>query len=186
MLTFSHKQLRKAICIGLAISFAATAAHGVSKGYKVRAAYLYNFLKYIDWPGSSFSGADAPISICVLGEDRFEGILETATSGKSVKGRAVSIKNFPAGAPAPPASECQILFISDSEKDRVDELLAAVAGSAIATVSEVGGFGEKGGMLNFSMQGAKMKVELNMGAAEKAGLKVSAKLQQVSTPVETG
>ncbi len=146
-----------------------------AKEYKVKAAYLYNFVKFIDWPESALSGA---IKICVLGEDRFDGILEKAVAGKEVKGHGLVVASI--GAGGSPEGDCNLLFVSSSEAGRVGDVIGAVAGSSTVTVGEQEGFAEQGGVLNFALEGGKVKVELNMGAAEKAGVKVSGKLQQVA------
>jgi hypothetical protein len=153
------------------------------KEQKIKAAYLYNFIKFIEWPDNAYSGAGAPINICVLGDENFDGILEKAVSGKEVKGRSVSVKVLGAGAAVPGAADCQVLFVAASEGGRTGEVTGALGGSPVATVGESDGFATAGGVLNFAIDGGKIKVELNMGAAEKAGLKVSGKLQQVATAV---
>jgi len=158
-----------------------TPAAAAAKEYQVKAAYLYNFAKFIEWPDSAFPSGTAPIHICVLGEDRFDGVLEKAVEGKSVKGRPVSVSIHAPGS-APPA-RCNILFISSSEAGRESEIISAVSGNAVVTVGEVDGFAARGGMLNFAIAGSKIKVELNINAADKASLKVSSKLQQIATAV---
>ena len=160
----------------LAMPFAQALAG--AKEYKVKAAYLYNFVKFIDWPESALGG---DITICVLGEDNFEGILEKAIAGKEVKGHGLAVANIDSGGT--PGSDCHLLFVSSSESGRVGDVIGAVAGSPTVTVGEQEGFAEQGGVLNFALEGGKVKVELNMGAAEKAGVKVSGKLQQVAKVV---
>lgn len=176
------KSLGIAVFLSLICAWPQAAAAG-SKEYKVKAAYLYNFVKFIDWPDSAFGDASAPVTICVLGEDRFEGILEKAVAGKEVRGHGVVVRSLGAGAPTPASAECQILFVSPSEQGRVAEILADVAEAPVVTVGEMAGFAESGGILNFTIDGGRVKVELNMEAANRAGLRVSGKLQQVTKAV---
>lgn len=176
----SNAVKRRAIagfCAALGLVLPWLAADASPKEYQVKAAYLYNFTKFIDWPDSAFASASAPITICVLGDDPFEGVLDKAIGGKQVKGRALSLRKVEEDT-----TGCQILFIAGSEEGKVGDILSAASGP-VATVSEVDGFAEQGGVLNFALKGSKVKVELNMDAAERAGLKVSGKLQQVAVAV---
>jgi hypothetical protein len=173
---------RLALVVALVAAPLLTAQAG-PKEQKIKAAYLYNFVKFIDWPDNAYSGAGAPTSICVLGDENFDGILEKAVLGKEVKGRGISVKVLGNGAAVPGAVDCQVLFVAASEEGRAGEVTGALGGSPVATVGESNGFAASGGVLNFTTEGGKIKVELNMGAAGKAGLKVSGKLQQVATAV---
>ena len=152
------------------------------KEYKLKAAYLFNFAKYIVWPDSAFD-AGGNIAICVMGEDRFDGILAKAINGKTAGGHTIEVKNLPGGAASPSPPECHLVFVSSSEEGNNGNIIASGASSAVALVGEVAGFAQSGGLLNFTSNGAKITIELNMSAAEKAGLKVSGKLQQVATSV---
>ncbi len=153
------------------------------KEHEVKAAYLYNFVKFIDWPDWAFPDATAPLSICVLGEDRFEGVLERAVAGKSVKGRGILVRKPALERLKLAGTTCHILFVCLSEKERTAEILAAVEGSPVLTVGEVEGFAESGGVVNFVIERGKVRLELNIQAAERARLKVSGKLRQVAREV---
>ena len=150
--------------------------------YDVKAAFLYNFTKFVQWPPSAFHDDRSSLRLCVLGEDPFGESLETVAE-EAVDGRTLTVlragwMNDPAG--------CQILFISRSESQRLPEILAAVRGAPVLTVADVDGFLEKGGIINFILEGSKVRFEINQEGADQAGLKISSKLLRLATRVVAG
>jgi hypothetical protein len=172
-----------ALAAVLLVSSVTTIASAAPKEYRIKAAYLVNFVKFIQWPDAAFAGGSAPVAICVLGEDRFEGLLEKGTSGKKFGGRSAELKSLASGSPGASAKGCQLLFVSSSESSRRAEIFAELAGTSVVTVGEGDGFAAAGGVFNFVNQGDKIKVEFNAKAAEANGVKVSAQLQQVMVAV---
>lgn len=152
------------------LSSAPQQGHAASVEYQVKAVLLFNFAKFVEWPAGALA-AGAPITIGVLGQDPFGEVLDQAVKGKTVNGRTLEVKRF-AGAPGP----CQILFISASEKDRLAQILESLKSASVLTVSETEGFAKTGGMVNFTLDGGKVRFELNPDNAEGAGLKVSPEL----------
>lgn len=150
--------------------------------YEVKAAYLVNFGKFVTWPDKTFSDETDPFVIGVLGDDPFGDLMEKATVGKTCNGRPYMIKRFDhfesekAGA----LKKCQILFISYSEKDSVNNILQALKNSNVMTVAEFHSFLIIGGMIAFDQVGDKINFILSPRAVEKAELKVSSKLMQIA------
>ena len=145
--------------------------------YQVKAAYLYNFAKFVEWPAESFSSASAPFEICIFGRDPFGEILQNLIRGKQVNGRSFRIRSGVA------ASSCHILFVSTSVTRQFETILQGLQGRSVLIVGESEGFVERGGMINFVLEGGRVLFEVNQKAAQRAGLKISAKLLSVAKPV---
>jgi YfiR/HmsC-like len=140
--------------------------------YQVKAAFLYNFLKFVDWPAQSFASGSSPFIIGVVGDDRFNSAIDQAISGKTANGRSIIAKRFKSFKSL---TYCHILFISTSERDSVGQILATI-GPGVLTVSESDGFIQSGGIINFTIVDSKVRFEINHSAADRAGVKISAKL----------
>lgn len=160
----------------------AAAADNAALEYKVKAGYLFNFAKFVEWPESSFTNASAPFVVGLVGEDPFGTLLEEALAGRNVNGRTFVIRQF---GPQEDLSHCHILFVSRSEKARLANLLEGLRGRAVLTVGEHDRFGQLGGMINFNLMSGQVKLETNPEAALAAGLKISSKLLAASKPVKT-
>lgn len=158
-------------------------AHGQSPTageYQVKAAFLYNFAKFVEWPPSSFSGASAPYKICVLGQDPFGQDLHDITADKSLNGRRFEVNHI---TDLQQARGCLILFICSSELSQMKQILGSLRGSGILTVGDTKGFAEMGGVINFVLENDRVQFEVNRKAAELAGLKISSKLLNVAKVV---
>jgi hypothetical protein len=140
---------------------------------QIKAGFLFNFTKFVDWPPDAFPIASAPIVIAVVGANPFGDTLSATAAGKTVGGRAVVVKQFKEGQDL---RACTILFISSSEKRQSAHILESLKGSSVLTVSEIAGFARSGGMIAFLVEENKVRLEINLGAASEARLKVSAKL----------
>ncbi len=170
----------RAIAGGLGFALAllvAAAAWGAPSESDVKAAYLYNFARYVTWPASAFDSPDEPIRICVVGDDAFRGLLEDVVSDKRVGDRPVSAE---ARASAGDARGCHILFVGAARAGAV----AGLSGQSVFTVSDSEGFASGGGIANFVLVGNKVRFEINTNAVEKAGLQVSSRLLRVAQIVE--
>jgi hypothetical protein len=150
--------------------------------YEVKAAFLYNFIKYTEWPQKAFPSPDTPLTIGVVGEDPFRNLLDRAVEGKTFNGRKLIVKRFETPQNL---KTCHLVFIGSSERGRLDQLLADLKGASVLTVSETEKFAERGGVINFTMLGEKVRFEINIKAAESAGLKISSKLLSVATVIST-
>jgi hypothetical protein len=147
--------------------------------YQVEAAFLYYFAKFVVWPAEAFPQQNSPITIGILGEDPFGDALETTVHNKTIDNHPFRIVHLDMKS-LPEASRCQILFICPSEKRRLSEILAAVKNSSVLTVSKMDKFIQSGGMINFWLEDKKVRFEINDEPARRAGLKISAKLLNLS------
>lgn len=159
---------------------AAPAARGQEayKEYDVKAAFLYNFVKFVEWPASAFHDDRSPIEICVYGTDPFGASLEDVVKGESVAGRALSIRR-PSGFSG--FDGCHVLFVAASERGKVSEVLAAAGSRAMLTVGDSDGFLRAGGMINFVLDEGRVRFLINPAAAERARLTISSKLLRLAT-----
>ncbi|MGH9687486.1 MAG: YfiR family protein [Candidatus Acidiferrales bacterium] len=147
--------------------------------YQVKAAYLYNFGLFVTWPAAGKSSPE-PFGICVLGKDPFGPILDSTFAGEMLNGRAIAVRRF---ADARGAHSCGILFISRSEAKKLNTILSALGNAAILTVSDIPGFSQHGGMIEFVRDGDNVRFEVNLTAADAAGLTLSSDLLKVATAV---
>lgn len=144
--------------------------------YEVKAAFLYNLLRFTEWPAEALPPS-TPLAVCVLGGDPFEGALEAALRDKTVQGRALQTRHLHG---APEARRCQVLFVAASERGRTRAILEALRGAPVLTVGESEGFARVGGVINFVVEGGRLRFEVNPDAAERAGLRLSARVLQLA------
>jgi YfiR/HmsC-like len=141
--------------------------------YQVKAAFLYNFAKFIEWPSNGATDANSPFILGIVGDDPFGADLEQTVNGKVVNGHKLMIKRFKRGEPL---ESCNILFISSSEQGRLNQILDSLKGSSVLTVGEAEYFTRSGGIINFILKDDRVRFEINLGAADRAHLKISSKL----------
>ena len=191
--------LRRALLIG-AIALAslgpnpAGAAPQVSEEYQVKAAFLYNFVKFIEWPKERFSSDKDPIVIGVVGKDPFGEALDQVAQ-KPVKDRTLVIKRLPS-CPSEDADpvhpqidairQCHVLFVCPSEKKVSKRLVAALGDAAILTVGDTSGFLEEGGMINFLVEERKVRFEIGLAKARSAKMDISSQLLRLAKRVDEG
>jgi hypothetical protein len=149
--------------------------------YQLKAVFLFNFAKYVDWPPETFPTTNAPITIGVVGQDQFKDDLNHIVEGKSVNGRAIVIKHVTTDAEI---GSCQILFISASENSRLDEILSKTSALPILTVGENEQFWQKGGIINFALKEKKVRLEINLHSAQQAKVQISSQLLKVADMVK--
>lgn len=151
--------------------------------YQVKAAYLYNFGRFIEWPARAAVGANNPFAICVLGQDPFGPALNATLAGATINGKSVVARNIPDPAEA---ADCRILFICASEGDRLKQILVTVKDASVLTVSDLPEFSRSGGMVQFTTVGSHVRFEVNLAPAERAGLVLSSDLLKVAVNVIRG
>lgn len=149
--------------------------------YQVKATYLYNFGRFIKWPEEAPAGKAASFPVCVLGQDPFGAILDATLAGEALDGKPVVLKRL---ASPHEAGECRILFISSTEEKRLKEILTEIDDSGILTVSDMPGFTRRGGMIQFVLEGDKVRFEINLASAESARLVLSSELLKVAASVK--
>jgi|GEM_PF-3093136 len=154
----------------------------VSREFEIKAAYLYNFGRYFDFPPKAFGDAKAPFVIAVIGTKQVDELLKAAVQGKLLQERPIVVRRYDR---VENAGDCNILFISDALDDKVEaQLCAKYANSPTVLVGEGEGFLSRGGTLSFLIVENKVKIRLSKKAATRHGLKPSSKLLQVSDVVE--
>ncbi len=144
--------------------------------YQIKAAFLLNFTKFIEWPTTE-GAAGSPFSICVVGEDPFGPVLDQLVEGETVGGRRIAVRRVHAEAPG----SCSLLYVSKLEQN-VSGVLAG-AGPGVLTVGEGDGFLDEGGMIAFVLENRRVRFNIDQGAAQKAGLKLSSRLLGVARSV---
>jgi hypothetical protein len=152
-------------------------AQGISE-YQVKAAYLYNFAKFVDWPDDSFASPTAPIRLCVLNDRSFQTQLEQIVIGKNIIGHPVLAIPVETGEES---RDCQVLFISSSRQPR--HIFDSLQGASVLTVGETTGFLDEGGMINFIIEGNQVHFQVNQKAATKARLRMSSRLLSLAKVV---
>jgi hypothetical protein len=150
-----------------------------SPEYDVKAAFLLNFAKFVDWPPAAFANADAPIAICILGKDPFGHGIDDLVQGEAVNGRRLIVRRIGA---APAAQTCQIVFTQSSGKE-VSEILGSL-GPGVLTVGEGSNFIHDGGIIALLVESRHVRFDIDQKAAEAAGLKLSSRLLAVARSVQ--
>ena len=148
--------------------------------YQVKAAYLFNFLKFVEWPDDPAADPHGKWVIGFIGETSIGGELTRLAEGKNVLGRDLQVKQF---QPADNLRGCNILFIGATEKKRLPEILGELRGSTVLTVADMDNFIGSGGMIQFVVEDARVRVAIDVGATGRARLKVSSKLLSLARVV---
>jgi hypothetical protein len=170
-----------ALVILSASARAAAADEYQADEYRVKAAFLYNFAKFVEWPPQVFRSPSDPIVIGVLGKNPFGDALSGAVAGKTLGGRAFQIREI---ADAQQAAGCQIVFVSASERKHLAPLFARIGNSAILTVGETDNFAAEGGIINFKIEAGSVRLQINVEAARKQQLHISVKLLSLAEIVD--
>lgn len=144
--------------------------------YEVKAAFIYNFAKFIEWPDGKSREARGAINVCVVGKDPFGPAL-AAIEGKTVRDRKIRITRDPS---LQNATRCDILFVGSSEEERLTRILEALGNSGILTIGDTEGFAQKGVMINFYVENRTVRFEINPKAAVRTGLRISSNLLRIA------
>ena len=148
---------------------------------QIKAAFLFNFARYVEWPDAAFTSGSAPVRICVAGAGDFAGVVEQAVGGKSVGDRAVAVVP---GVDLSDASSCHILYIGEGVDVGAGAVASSVSTGHVFTVADRAGFAASGGIANFIRVDNKVRFEINPNAAKGAGLKISSRLLRLAKVVE--
>lgn len=149
---------------------------------QLEATFLFKFLQYVEWPSRAFPGVDAPYIIGVLGNDPVAASLDEIVAGEQLKGRRIETRHC---STVSQVGRCHVLFIASSEAARLPSILDKLKGRSILTVSDSPDFAQRGGMIGFFDQDRKIRFQINMDAAQGAGLSISSKLLQLAQIVHT-
>ena len=179
----SFGALALAVLLGAAPSMpprVSAESNGTSE-YDVKAAFLFHFAQFVEWPAETFKGEDSPLTYCTVGDDTFRGALDESVKGKRIRNRPLRVLHL---KERESIEACQVLFIAaTAQKGRQTDQLADASGHPVLTVGELEHFAEEGGMIGFFLEEKKVRFEINVGAAENARLKISAKLLALAKTV---
>ncbi len=147
--------------------------------YKIKAAFLLNFAKFITWPDQTFTSPQQPFSFCVLGQDPF-GTALTPLQSRTVAHHPIRVHYLKRLADT---GTCQMLFIADSEKEKVRTILKGLENTPVVTVSDIPGFAEQGGTIEFVLRQGRLSFKINLAEARKRHLRINASLLSLATEV---
>ena len=168
------------IGLGVLVSANIQAQQTKPSEYQVKAAYVYNFGKFVKWPADAAANRGGAFTICVLGDDPFGTVLQSTLAGESIGGKLVAVKRVPL---AQDAASCHILFLSTAQEAKLKEVLAALGQASVLTVSDIPEFSQRGGMIQFVLQGDRVRFEINRANAESDGLFLTSDLLKVAVVV---
>jgi hypothetical protein len=145
----------------------------VTQEYDLKAAFLFNFARFVEWPADAFAEATTPIVIGVLGADPFGASLDALVAGETIHNRPLLVRRYRS---VENVDACHILFISASEASELDHIAKALAGRSILTVGETKDFAVRAGIIGFELVQRRLRLQINLGAAAGARLTISSKL----------
>jgi len=158
----------------------AVAENGKPTEFQVKAAYLYNFGKFVTWP-PEFTEQQPSFNICVLGADPFGASLDQIVKGERLGGKPATVRRISSPVEA---DNCAIVFIAGSEERKLADVLPALARHHVLTVSDIPSFTDRGGIIGFVMEGDRVRFAVNQTAAQDAGLDLSSELLKVAVSVK--
>lgn len=182
---FSKRFPAPLTCLGVLVMAALVLAGMTSHGaeapeYSVKAAFLFNLGKFVQWPDEAFTSPTQPLTVAVLGNDPFGSVLEDTLTRQKAGGRPLQVWR---GRNLDQAGPIHILYIADDQRENLPQILKAMEKQNVLTVSSLPGFCEEGGMVEFFLQDNRVRLAINRGAAEKSRLSISSKLLQVAVLV---
>jgi YfiR/HmsC-like len=161
------------LLLSLAVATLAWAQASPFVEYQVKAAFLFNFAKFVEWPSDAFQSEKTPIALCVFGHDPFGSALDEIIRGKAINNRGVLARRI---SELPDLKSCQLVFVSRFEDKHVPEVLGSLKGTSALVVGEGDGFAERGGAIQFFLEVNKLRFAVNVDAVQRAHLTVSSKL----------
>jgi hypothetical protein len=156
-----------------AILAANAMGQSTAEEYRVKAAFLYNFAKFVEWPADAFKGPEDPVAICVLGRNPFGNLLDELVGKNTAAGRSFVVRQL---TDFTEAGGCHILFIGASEQKRVRIILASLKTHHSLTVSDIPDFALDGGAFGFKLENGKVRIEINLTVTKDKDLRVSSRL----------
>jgi hypothetical protein len=174
----SALMLAIAACVLLVIA-PNTEAQAASES-QVKAAFLYNFAKFVEWPSQSFPDGNTPVVIGVIGDEHIADALDQICKGRTIDGRRLVSRRLSSDGNT---EGCHILFVAATEKRHISAILDRLGDSSVLTVGDTEGFISNGGMVGFVIQKSKIGFEVNAGAAKRKRLKISSQLLKLAKDV---
>ena len=167
------------LCLGR--TALASSASPASLEYQVKAAFLYNFVSFTEWPAVAFESSSSPLRICMLGNDPFAGQLDAIVTGESVVGHALVVERL---LRPPESRRCHVLFISREETFRTADVMRELGTAPVLTVGESVRFWRDGGLVNFVLDAGHVRFDVNQKSAQQRRLVFSSKLLNVARSVQ--
>lgn len=151
--------------------------------YEIKAAFLYNFATFVEWPDKAFAGPAAPFKVGVLGKSPFGKAIDDIFEDRTAHGRPLAVER---SDDPEELSDCQIVFFSFAERGRLASLLKATRGKPVLLVGEADGLAARGAAVNFFIENDLVRFEINPDAARRAGVTLRANLLRVGKIVRDG
>ena len=171
--------MKYAISVASALLLLFASPSRAESEYDVKAAYLFKFTKFVEWPSAAFASAEAPFVIGIVGHDPFAGGLDRLIEGNTTGARRLEVRHVSA-SDGNALRGCQMIFVSTSEQRRLGSILTALQGRPVLVVGESEGFASAGGMLGFALRENRVGIEVNSNAARQARLKISSQLLNIA------
>ena len=168
------------VLIGLGVVTERSAAQAPGE-YEVKAAFLYHFAQFIEWPDDLIPHRSSPIIYGILGEDPFGDALERIIATKKIHGRTLQLKRFKS---LEDLEFCHVLFVKLTEKEQTQDVMDALRVRPILTVGETEQFVHQGGIINFVIRDNRVKFEVSLSAADRAEIRLKSQLLRLATLVE--
>jgi YfiR/HmsC-like len=171
---------RAALAVSLLVLAGAGAGEAAQSGEReIKAAFLYNFAKFVEWPPAAFPEQATPVVLCTLGDDAVAAGLEAVVRGETLNGRRLVVRRL---RDPQEARDCHVLFVSAVEK-HVPQMLGSLRGMGVLTVGDGNDFLDQGGMIRFFLEQNRMRFDINLEAAERSHLTLSSKLLHLARAV---
>jgi uncharacterized protein DUF4154 len=154
-----------------------------TREYDLKAAFLFNFARFVEWPADAFATDTTPITIGILGDDPFGRSLDDIVSNEAVRNRRLIVRRY---SSVDEVESCHILFISASQAGRLDQILGRLGKRSVLTVGDTNGFTSRAGMVGFEMARSRLKLQINLSAVRAARLTISSQLLRQARIVESG
>lgn len=172
-----------AALLALALAVGPVTAAAPPTEYQVKAVFLFNFTQFVHWPESAFASPTSPLVIAVLGDDPFGAALDEVVAGETVNGRPLVVRRY---RTVEEIEDCHILFISQPTRSLLPMLLQRLRERSVLTVSDSREFARAGGVIEFVTVASKIRLQINLKAADVANLTISSKLLKPATIVTGG
>ncbi len=187
--------LRLGLCLAAGLAIAAGGVRDARAGppeerrttsaglpeYTVKAAFVYNFARFTEWPDAAFQDAASPLRLCVLGQDPFDGALNSI-AGKTVGDRELRV-SYPIWASE--VGDCHILFISESAGSRLTEIVTHLDGSPVLTIGDTPETARSGGIIGLENVENRIRFQVNLDAAQRSGLRLSSRILDLATSIHS-
>jgi hypothetical protein len=155
-----------------------TRLDAAGKVYEIKAAFIYNFAQFTQWPESAFASSDAPFVLAFIGDSSLGPVLDQVLQGKSIAGHPIVLKHLDSTSQI---SGCHLLFIPESEESHLDDIFNVIGNQPILTVGETTKFMQAGGIIRFFIADGRIRFEIDPDAADKAALRLSSRLMSLAT-----